>query len=207
MKLLVSEMEALSGYVSREFFYVMRELIESYGWRQIETVRLWNSPRTLRATIAGEFGELPETILFWEGYHFLNDRARDVLELDCRKCIFADDLHSWDEEMRQAKRFAYSICDTILAAYAYTFETFFPDVSRVKEVVWVPHAASPDFALPLNEQPLNAVLLSGAVNHYYPLRQQLKALHDRSPHRVAYHPHPGYRCDYDYENDESVGRG
>lgn len=206
MKLMVSDMESRSRYVSREFPYVMRELIESYGWRQIETTRLRNSPRTLRATFAEEFGELPETILFWEDY-LLKERARDVLELNCRKYIFADDLHSWGEEMRQAKRFAFLICDKVLATCAYNFESFFPDVARVKEVVWVPHAASPDFALPFNEQPLNVVLLSGAVNHYYPLRQQLKALHDRSPQRVAYHPHPGYHCGYDYENDESVGRG
>lgn len=206
MKLLVSEMQALGGYVSREFFYVMRELIEGYGWRQIETTRLWHSPQTVKATLVGEFGELPETILFWEGYYLFKDRTREVLGLDCRKCIFADDLHWWDEGMRQAKRLAYSMCDSVLAAYAYAFESFYPDLARAKEVVWVPHAASPDYALPFNERPLNTVLLSGAVNFYYPLRQQLKALHDRSPHRVAYHPHPGYHCDYDYENDERVGR-
>jgi hypothetical protein len=207
MKLFVSDMEALRRYVSREIFYVMRELIGSYGWRQIETARMWNSPRTMKETLAGEFGELPETILFWGSYDLLNARAREVLELDCRKHFFADDLHWWNEGMRQAKRSAYLMCDSILAAYAYAFESFFPDVSRVKEVIWVPHAASPDYMLPFNEQPLNAVLLSGAVSLYYPLRQQLKALHDRSPDRVAYHPHPGYRCDYDYGNDESVGPG
>jgi hypothetical protein len=207
MKLIVSEMEALGGYVSREFFYVMRELIEGYGWRQIETNRLWHSPRTLKATLAGEFGELPEAILFWEGYHLLKDRVRDVLELDCRKYIFADDLHWWDEGMRQSKRLSYSLCDAILAAYGYAFESFFPDVALAKEVIWVPHAASPDYLLPFNERPLNTVLLSGAVNFYYPLRQQLKAVHDRSPDRVVFHPHPGYRCDYDYRNNESVGRG
>src|SRR5215207_8004252 len=191
MKLMVSDMETRGRYVSREFPYVMRELIESYGWRQIETARLWKSPRTMKATLAGEFGELPETILFWEDY-VLDARARAVLELDCRKYIFADDLHSWGEEMRRVKRSAYSMCDAVLATYAYAFESFFPDLSSVKEVVWVPHAASPDFMFPLNERPLNAVLLSGAVSHCYPLRQQLKAVHDRSPRRVAYHPHPGY---------------
>ena len=206
MKLMVSALETRSRYVSREFTYVMRDLIESHGWRHIETARLLNSPRTVRATLAEEFGELPEAILFWEDYP-LDARARDVLELDCRKYVFADDLHSWGDEMRRVKHSAFSTCDAVLATYAYAFESFFPDLSGVKEVVWVPHAASPDFMLPLNEQPLNAVLLSGAVNDYYPLRRQLKVLHDRSPDRVAYHPHPGYHCDYDYERDESVGRG
>ena len=207
MKLIVSEMGAWRGYVSREYFYVMRELIEGYGWRQVETSRLWHSPRGLKATLLELFGQMPETILFWESYHLLGDRRRDVLELDCRKCVFADDLHWWNEGMRQSKQLAYTLCDTILAAYAYVFGSFFPDVARAREVVWVPHAASPDFMLPFNERPINAVLLSGAVNHYYPLRQQLKALHDGGPRGVAYRPHPGYRCNYNYENDESVGRG
>lgn len=71
----------------------------------------------------------------------------------------------------------------------------------------MPHSASPDFLLPLNERPRDAVLLSGAVNQFYPLRRRVKALHESAPERVAYHPHPGYRCDYDYERDGSVGRG
>lgn len=207
MKLIVSEMGAWRRYVSREYFHVMRELVESYGWRQVETGRLWRSPRDLKATLSGLFGEVPETILFWESYHLLRDRVRDVLELDCRKCFFADDLHWRDEGTRQSKRLAYTLCDTILAAYAYLFASLFPDIARAREVIWVPHAASPDFALPFNERPVNAVLLSGAVNHYYPLRRRLKALHESGPRGVAYRPHPGYRCNYNYENDESVGRG
>lgn len=206
MKLMVSALETRSRYVSREFTYVMRELIESHGWRHIETARLLHSPRTVKATLAGEFGGLPEAILFWEDYP-VEARARDLLELDCRKYVFADDLHSWGDEMRRVKHSAFSRCDAVLATYAYAFESFFPELSGAQEVVWVPHAASPDFMLPLNERPLNAVLLSGAVNRHYPLREQLKVLHDRSPDRVAYRPHPGYQCNYDYVNDERVGRG
>jgi hypothetical protein len=206
MKLMVSAMETRSRYVSREFTYVMRELIDGYGWRHMETARLLNSPRTPKATLDAEFGETPEAILFWEDYP-LDARARDLTELDCRKYVFADDLHSWGDEATRVKRSAFSACDAVLATYAYAFESFFPDLAREKEVVWVPHAASPDFLIQLNERPLNAVLLSGAVNQYYPLRQRLKALHERSPERVAYLPHPGYHCGYDYERDARVGRG
>jgi hypothetical protein len=206
MKLMVSAMETRSRYVSREFTYVMRELIARYGWRHIETAQLLNSPRTLKATLDAEFGETPEAILFWEDYP-LDARAREVWELDCPKYVFADDLHSWGDDMARVKHSAFSACDAVLATYAYAFESFFPDLSGAKEVVWVPHSASPDFLIQLNERPLNAVLLSGAVNDYYPLRQRLKALHERSPERVAYLPHPGYHCGYDYESDPRVGRG
>lgn len=207
MKLLVSEMAAWGGYVSREYFYVMRELIERHGWRHVDSNRLWRDPRSFKAALLAEAGGMPETILFWESYHLLRERALELLRLDCHKCIFADDLHWWNEAMRMNKRLAYTVCDTVLASYAYTFEKFFPDIARAKELVWVPHAASPDFMLPFNKRPLEAVLLSGAVNHYYPLRLRVKAMHERDPERVAYRPHPGYHCGYDYESDASVGRG
>jgi hypothetical protein len=207
MKLIVSELEALGRYVSREFYYVMRELIEAYEWEHVETSELWADPRPLKSVLAERFGELPETILFWEGYDLINARARDLLELDCRKCVFADDLHSWDEGMKRRKRTAYLICDTILSAYAYVFDAFFPGLAALRRVVWVPHSASPAFMLAYNEDAENAVLLSGAVNHHYPLREQMKALYDRRAGAVSYHPHPGYQCTFDYERDERVGAG
>jgi hypothetical protein len=207
MKLIVSEMKALGRYVSKEFYYVMRELIEKYGWAQIETDSLLYCTRPLKDELAERLGAMPETILFWEGYDFLNTRALDILEMRCRKCIFADDLHSWDAGMKQRRRNAYLMCDVVLSTYAYAIEEYFPSLSRVKKVVWVPHAASPDFMLGFNGRPENAVLLSGAVSHHYPLRLRLKALHDGGAYATAYHPHPGYRCGYDHGSDESVGRG
>lgn len=207
MKLIISEMEDLRKYVSREFYYVLQELVEKHGWKQFETVRLWKNSKALKAQLRDEFGEMPETILFWESYDFINTRAEEILALDCRKAIFADDLHSWDEAMKRRKRIAYLMCDTVFAAYAYAVEEFFPNLSRLKKVVWIPHAASPDFVLPFNERAENAVLLSGAVNDHYPLRQRVKLLYDAQTYPIAYHPHPGYHCGYDYERDDRVGRG
>jgi len=74
-------------------------------------------------------------------------------------------------------------------------------------VIWVPHSASPDFMVPYNPRPENSVLLSGAVSRHYPLRAQLKRLHERGLYAVAYHPHPGYHCRYDYARAGDVGRG
>ena len=207
MKLIVSEMKAFGGYVSREFYYVMRELVEKYGWAQVEMEALLYVTRPLKDELAERFGSVPETILFWEGYDFLNTRALDILEMDCRKCIFADDLHSWDAGMKQRKRNAFLMCDMVLSTYAYIIEDFYPSLSRMKQVVWVPHSISPDFMLPLNEQPENAVLLSGAISRHYTLRPRLWSLRESGAYAIAYHPHPGYHCDYDHNTHESVGRG
>ena len=64
MKLIVSELEALRTYVSREFYHVMTDLITHFNWRHVEMRELWDAPGTLRDTLLHRFHELPETILF-----------------------------------------------------------------------------------------------------------------------------------------------
>ena len=95
MKLIVSHLETLRTSVSREFYYIMRDLISTCGWRHIEICKLWNGAGSIKDKFLDEFGELPETILFWEGYTFLNAHAKDIYRLPCRKVILADDLHWW----------------------------------------------------------------------------------------------------------------
>jgi hypothetical protein len=208
MKLIVSPLRALRGYVSREFFYVMKELIGRYGWRQLETSSLRDGRRTMRELILEEYGELPEVILFWEGYDVLALHALNVRQLDCKRYILADDLHWSGELMRRKKLVSFAFCHAVLSTYGYAWEKFYPGLAGFKRVVWVPHSASPDFMIPYNPDPSNSILLSGAVSAHYPLRQQMKRLHERGAYGIAYHPHPGYHCRYDYEQkDGDVGRG
>jgi hypothetical protein len=207
MKLIISQLEALHTYVSREFSDVIQHLISDHNWRNIEMFPLWQRPGSLRQKLLDEFGELPETVLFWEGYEFLNAHANEICRLDSRKIILADDLHWWNESMRREKVVGFALCDTVLSTYAYVWDKFYPELRNIKEVVWTPHSTSQDFMLSYNKCPENSILLSGAINRHYPLRQLMKTLHDRRAYAIAYHPHPGYHCGYDYENDRDVGRG
>lgn len=58
MKLVISEMDALSSYVSTEWYHVMKTLVEDHGWINIDRYCLWNpagkpeeqTDRTARAT-------------------------------------------------------------------------------------------------------------------------------------------------------------
>jgi hypothetical protein len=207
MKLIVAGLEELRTYVTREFYYTIRELISTHRWRHIETHELRNGPGTIRDKLIDELGEFPESILFWEAYELLTGHANDIYRLDCRKSILTDDLHCYDKQMRQAKSVSFALCDTILSANASLWNTFYPEFCGTKKVVWVPHSASPDFLLPYNPSPENSILLSGAIDGYYVLRQQMKALHAQGSYPIAYHPHPGYYTGYDYENDQSIGSG
>lgn len=207
MKLIISELAALGGYVSREFYYVMTELMASHNWNQIDTYKLWRAPGNLTSKLLNNFGELPDAILFWEGYEFVWAHAAEIGRLDCKKFILADDLHCDTEKMRKMKLVSFALCDTVLSTYGYVWNRFYPELQGAKKVVWVPHSASPDFLLPYNHHPENAIFLSGAISRHYPLRQQVKSLFDQGSYAIAYHGHPGYHCKYDYKQDKDVGLG
>lgn len=205
MKLVVSHLEALRTYVTREFYYITTDLISTYAWQHIEISKLWNGPGTVRDKLLDAFGELPETILFCEAYEFLQAHATQIQGLNCPKFFFADDLHWWNEQMRQMKVVAFAVSDVILSTYAYGWSKFYPELSS-KKVLWVPHSASPDFMLPYNHRAENSIFLSGAMNEAYPMRQQLWKLQEERSYSIVYHRHPGYQCGYDYNANEDIGR-
>jgi hypothetical protein len=206
MKLIVSELDVWRRYVSREFYLIMTDLMTNYGWRQIRASKLWECRGTIKDKLIEECGEMPEVILFWEEFASLSARADEVNRLNCHKCFYADDLHwGWHEE-GQRKFLCFALFDTILTSCAYLFDNFYPQLSRIKQVAWIPHSASPDFMLPYNPHPENAILLSGCLEYYYPFRQQMKRLHEQGSYAIAYHPHPGYGSDFDYATDGDVGK-
>jgi hypothetical protein len=209
MKLLVSWMRALSRYVSREFYYTMQDLMYVHGWRHIEPAALAQGHRSVKFCLQDAVGEIPRVILFWETYDLFNAVAPELRELGCRTALFADDLHLplGDESKRDAKVQAFAQCDLALTSYGYIFDEFYPELHCKKNVVWTPHAASPDFALPFNDQPQNAILLSGAIGPLYPLRLRLQTLLKERDYAIVHHEHPGYGETYDYESDTRIGRG
>ena len=207
MKVIVSTLETLRTYVTREFYHIISDLISSHGWRHIETSDLQNRPGSIKGKLIDEFGELPESMIFWETYELLQVNASEIFHLDFRKSFLTDDLHWWDEGMRQTKSVSFGLCDTIISTYGYIWDRFYPEFAGTKKVVWVPHSASPDFLLPYNRYAENSILLSGAIDRYYPLRQQMKALHAQGAHSIVHYPHPGYYTGYDYETDHEIGIG
>ncbi|MBV9937109.1 MAG: glycosyltransferase family 1 protein [Acidobacteriaceae bacterium] len=209
MKLLVSWMRELSSYISREFYYIMQDLIQVYGWRQIEPTALSQYMASPKGQLLEVLGEIPEVVLFWETYDLFNAILPALRDLGCGAVLFADDLHMlWGQESRRnTKLLAFSHCDLLLTPYAYVFGEFYPELQGRKKVVWVPHSASPDFVLPFNAQPENAILLSGFIGSLYPLRLRMKELQQENRYAIVQHQHPGYSTVYDYEKDMRIGVG
>ena len=206
MKLIVSHLETVRTYVTRELYCIQHDLITNHGWRHIEANALWHGAGSLEHKIRIALGGLPEMIIFWEAYELVYRYAREMQGLKCRKFFFADDLHWWNRRMREIRVIVFGVSDVILGTVAYRLKELFPELSR-KRVVWVPHSASTDFMLPFNPDAENAIFLSGAINEAYPLRQRMLMLHREGSYPIRYHRHPGYYCGYDYERDVRIGRG
>jgi Glycosyl transferases group 1 len=206
LKLIVAPKSALGGYISREFFFIIENLERRFGWKQLETWELANDHRTLRTILLDRLGSIPDVILFWEQYDVFTWRARELWRLGTQIGIWADDIHSFSEAARLGRVVPFVVADKVLA-YANRFEEFYPFIRKGTELIWVPHSASADFVVPLNEKPERAVFLSGAMTGHYPLRRQMKALSEESRLPIILFDHPGYHCEFDHESDERVGRG
>jgi hypothetical protein len=207
VKLIISELAIRGHYVTREAYHVMRELIDRYGWIHMETHDLACQPHSLRERMRERCGALPDVVLFWESYDLVTSAFLQLFNANFRVALYCEDLHWFHAGMQATKMLALAVPDLILASYAPVFERFFPAVAAAKRVVWVPHAASPEFMLPLNESAENVIFLSGRINDCYPLRERLKALTNEPEFHIALHPHPGYQCDHNHESSDDVGAG
>jgi len=209
MKLLVSWMRELSTYVSREFYYVMQDLICAHGWRHIEPPLLAIDTTPAESMLLNAFGEIPEAILFWEVFDLCIVMQPALRKMRCCAYLFADDLHQlWGSEgLRDTKLRAFSLADAVLCPYASVFHDFYPELRGRSRIVPIPHSASPDFEREFNVSPENAILLSGAGGECYPLRGRMKDLQEEGRFAIVHQAHPGYAGPYDYAADSRVGPG
>ena len=207
MKLIMTELQARRVFVSREFTCTIDDLVTNLGWSHIEPAELYGHTGHLRSRLIDRLGALPDVILFWEAYWFINVHAEELDRLDCWKAVYTDDLHYPNEARMFVRMAAFILCDTVLCAYKNAFSQFYPEFAATKQVVWVPHAASPEFLLPFNESAENSILLSGALGGAYPFREQMKSLCDSGIFPIVHVPHPGYHQHYNHSSDGRVGAG
>jgi hypothetical protein len=200
VKLVVAPFTELRTYVSREFWSTFSFLADRHGWQRYETCHVTSDFLDL---LRLRFGAIPNVVLFWESYPQFVRHAAALAEAGARLYVMTDDLH---RPGRDGMREALRVADGILSTYAPRLGEFFPEVDPSK-VTWVPHAASPDFLLPVAETPAPVVFVSGAISNVYPLRQTMRDLALRRPELARLHGHPGYFCNFNYGSDRRIGRG
>jgi len=205
LKLIVAPKAALRQYVSREFWFIIDDLETSFGWRLLEPEEIYGDRRSLREIFEDRFGAPPSVILFWESFRVIAARAPELSKLGSRIAVWADDLHSFDDYTRLGRIAAFVLAEKIFAAHANRFAYHYPFIDKKDGLIWLPHAASPDFAVDFNEAPERSIFLGGAVNEHYPLRERLKVLGESGGVPVRVLDHPGYHCGFDYGNERCVG--
>ncbi len=200
-KLAIGPFVALSHYVSREF-WVTFSLLGALEWNVAETREVPHHRDAIVDYLYRRAGGWPEVVLFWESYPAVVRCANALAGSGTRIYVLIDDLHRPHALMDEALH----AVDGVLATYAPRIGTYRPAVDRSR-VTWVPHAAGPDFLLPVEESPLPVVFVSGAMAAAYPLRLAMRELAVRRPGLARLHAHPGYECTFDHSSDTRVGRG
>jgi hypothetical protein len=200
-KLAVGPFAALQRYVSREL-WITFSLLGAHGWSVAETTQLPHGDRAVADFLCRHAGGWPDVVLFWESYPALTRCASPLAGSGTRIYVMIDDLHRNHEAMDEA----LDAADVVLAAYAPRISEYRPRVESSR-VIWMPHAAGPDFLMPVEESPSPVVFVSGAMAASYPLRLSMRALAERRPELAQLHAHPGYECSFDYSSDDRVGRG
>ena len=194
-----------ANYVSEEYFHLFSHLKTTYQWREVSLPSAPESWATLAERCQTELGGIPSVLLFMESYDALNSISGNRLDLSKTSIwLFIDDIHSFTPEQRALKLSAIKKVDAVIGAYMYNLNYYFPEVLGLPRL-WVPHAASGIFQLPMKDgRNVNrSVLLSGAVNEWYPYRRLVLDKILRGDERFSLHRHPGYGPRKD---DASIGR-
>ena len=205
-KLLIGDLAARERYVTRECAHLVRTLVRDHGWTHLEPAQLWTDAPRARRRMEEACGGPPDAVLFIEQYNLIRHRMNVFLPLESRRFVYAIDLHG-SHEVRFGMQAAFAVCDVVFAKYAPVLANFHPWAAAHRRVVWMPACASPDFHVPLDPDAARRVLVSGAIDEQYPLREQLRDLADQGHPGIEVTPHPGYHCGYDYGTDARVGPG
>jgi hypothetical protein len=203
-KLLIGQVEWLQRYITREFWCTFCLLAADYGWDVLDYYSLPGYASALPHVLRRRFGvAVPDVVLFHEVYDAAAYYGETLAGEGARVYVKTEDLHYPIDRMTDALRMATAV----LSTYAPRLTAFFPELEDAR-VIWVPHAAGPDFLLPLQEAPAKVVLVSGAINELYPLRGTMRELVFRRPELGRIHNHPGYVTSFDHASgDRRIGRG
>ena len=203
-KLLIGQVEWFQRYVTREFWHTICRLAGEYGWDVLDYSALPGYASALPHMLRRRFGvAIPDVVLFHEVYDAAVYYGETLAGEGARVYVKTEDLHYPIDRMSDALRMATAV----LSTYAPVLTAFFPETADAR-VIWVPHAAGPDFLLPLEETPAKVILVSGAITELYPLRETMRELVFRRPGLGRIHVHPGYVTAFDHvPGDRRVGRG
>lgn len=196
-------------YISDEFFHLLADLEDIYGWKEVADVhsqnRRWLMNDTLTSYFHRYFNQIPDLILYFEAFDAINIHSSLS---DWNKIrhpwLFIDDVHAFNSAASTMKKLALMKVENIIATYPYKIDEEYSG-RTLAEVpqwhtfhrTWLPHSASVSFIVPYNRNPMMKIFLSGAINDIYPYRAMAFKMYNETTsvglnRMIEYHPHPGY---------------
>lgn len=186
MHLVVCPYKFLSKYVAKENYNLVNFLLNNnFKLLDIENHQTTESFINLCEKNKININEL-EYVIFFEIYY--NIIANECKKYNFKKLYVIGDLHN----PKRIQNGAYN-CDILLANYDYLLDKYL-DLTKIKKHVFLPHSAISDFYdISYNDNPINKILVSGALNKdVYPMRDYLLSIKNKN---IEYFKHPGYRSE------------
>lgn len=212
----IGDMTAYKQYLTSEFYSVVHGLTDAYNWREL-TVKSRLNETTWEEIIESSRtrdGCVPDVLLFvlqywWEFINLAHLGPRPPKLNNTVIMTFHDDLHWHIVKFRATQLQALMAADAIMTTYAYNILPYYPELASgpPKPIQWIPHAAAPDFFVPIQEKPERMkILLSGStLPKFYPYRYMVERwIRDRNDTRFEQLEHPGYK---NYTGVRTLGRG
>ncbi|UFU00035.1 glycosyltransferase [Radiobacillus kanasensis] len=185
--------EDTSGFINKNFYYLEQELAK------VVNVQVWRKSGHI-SFILKQLETEPDFILL------MNDMDKDwtprikgLAHINIPTGLFINDIHRFTK-----LRKAYIEKNNISYLFPIIRDVFletYPEYEKKME--WFPHFVQLDLYKDYGlEKDIN-LLIMGAVNEYYPLRQKIIKAYEGDSDFV-YHSHPGYRNFNKEEEDEKM---
>ncbi len=177
-----------------------KTLVKDNGWRIIYMEDIMEEKEEKEEKDKNLFSKIEEKekgkigrILFFRSNTLIRRYYEDIKrEKSIYKMLYMDDMHDSNEirELRCYKKDIFMIFDLILMTYGYCVDKFIKRIEKEK-IYWFPHSFNEIFRVEYNERAEKKILLSGAINDTYKMRQRMYELRDKYPIEHLEHPRYG----------------
>ena len=177
-----------------KWYNYIKHLIEDYNWICIDI----SDKNKYKAKISLKELLKPydkiDNVLYWNQniyYHF-SELFNYDLDRNIKISFYYDDIHFYTSvKKNECNKYAYKVFSSMPFKI---FNHYLPSI--LNKYIFIPHGATNEFIIPLNENPENKISLSGEIIiKYYPHRIQMLNLSKKEEYKnkIFYLKHPGYR--------------
>ncbi|MBP1968455.1 glycosyltransferase involved in cell wall biosynthesis [Virgibacillus natechei] len=184
--------EDTSRQLNKNFYYLEQEL------RNIVNLTIWRKPGHINY-ILKQLPTRPDFILLLNDIdHQMSPMIKGLAHTDIPTGLFVNDVHRFTNLRRNyIKKNKISHVFTVVRD---KFLETYPEFENKME--WFPHFVNTELYKDYELKKSNNLLMMGAVNDYYPLRQKILSFY-KGDDNFVYHNHPGYRDFSEKEESEN----